>query len=248
MIYVYLLCFIQHRYQKLHDNLIQSMLHHVRRYDEDAKEAAREMACDFRLEANADMTTGGRVLKLLTDDGIAGDIPFKDVRRKAFALLPAARIDAVADSLATSAHFDEKAFEWKHLDKAAQRFKINLRPILHGVTFRTTAADDPLIEAVRFLTEAPSSGKPLREYKEQDIPVRWLPEKMKRYLYEKDGGRRKLLPDRHEFLRYRQLKNGIDAQGNRPLDPGIPQRRRNPERFFFRAVAADRYQQHPALR
>lgn len=34
ILYVYLLCFIQHRYQKLHDNLIQSLLHHVRKYVE----------------------------------------------------------------------------------------------------------------------------------------------------------------------------------------------------------------------
>jgi Domain of unknown function (DUF4158) len=124
MIHVYLLCFIQHRYQRLHDNLIPSLLHHARRYDDGAKEAAREMACDFRLKTNADMTQGGQVLRLFTDDSIAGDMPFKDVRRKAFALLPAARIDAVADCLATSARFDEKAFEWQYLDKAAQRFKM----------------------------------------------------------------------------------------------------------------------------
>src|SRR5262249_21352999 len=110
MIYVYLLCFVQHRYQRLHDNLIQSLLHHVRRHDEDAREAAREMVCEFRLETNADMTKGGQVLKLFTDDGIAADIPFKDVRRRAFALLSAGRIAAVADYLATKARFDAIEF------------------------------------------------------------------------------------------------------------------------------------------
>ena len=47
--------------------------------------------------------------------------------------------------------------------------------------------------------------------KEQDIPLRWVPEKMKRYLYENDGRQHKLLPDRYEFLLYRQLRNGVDA-------------------------------------
>ena len=211
MLHVYLLCFIQHRYQKLHDNLIQSMLHHVRRYDDDAKKAAREMACDFRLKTNADMTKGGQVLRMFTDNAITDDMPFEDVRRKAFTLLSADRINAVADCLATSARFDEKAFEWQHLDKAAQRFKINLRPILHGVRFEATGADDPLIEATHFLTEASRSGKALTAYKEEDIPLRWVPEKMKRYLYENDGPRRRLIPDRYEFLLYHQLKHGVDA-------------------------------------
>jgi hypothetical protein len=55
----------------------------------------------------------------------------------------------VAEYLATKARFDEKAFEWQYLDKAAQRIKVNLRPILQGVEFIATAADDPLIEAVQ---------------------------------------------------------------------------------------------------
>src|SRR5208282_2264553 len=46
---------------------------------------------------------------------------------------------------------------------------------------------------------------------EQDIPLRWVPERMKRYLYEKDGNRRKLLADRYEFFLYRQLRNGVEG-------------------------------------
>jgi len=211
IVYVYLLCFIQHRYQKLHDNLIQSLLHHVRKHADDARDAAKELVYNFRAATNADMTKGGQILKLFTDDGIAGSLPFEDVRRKAFTILDAARVDAVAEYLTTNARFDEKAFEWQHLDKAAQRFKVNLRPILQGVQFAATAADDPLIEAVQFLEEAFRSGKALSGYKEQDIPLRWVPERMKRYLYEKDGNRRKLLADRYEFFLYRQLRNGVEG-------------------------------------
>jgi TnpA family transposase len=210
-VYVYLLCFIQHRYQKLHDNLIQSLLHHVRKHGDDAREAAKERVYDLRVATNADITKGGQILKWFTDDGIAGSLPFEEGRRKAFALLEAPRLDAVAEYLATKARFDEKAFEWQHLDKAAQRIKVNLRPILQGVEFAAAAPDDPLIEAVHFLEEAFRSGKALNAYREQDIPLRWVPDKMKRYLYEGKGGRRRLLADRYEFLLYRQLRNGMEA-------------------------------------
>jgi hypothetical protein len=64
---------------------------------------------------------------------------------------------------------------------------------------------------VQFLEEAFRSGKVLNSYKEQNIPLRWVPERMKRYLYEKDGNRRKLLADRYEFLLYRQLRNGLEG-------------------------------------
>ena len=210
-VYVYLLCFIQHRYQKLHDNLIQSLLHHVRKHGDDARDAARELVYNFRVATNADMTKGGHVLKLFTDEGIAGSLPFAEVRQKAFAMLDAARLNAVAEYLATKAQFDEKAFEWQYLDKAAQRIKLNLRPVLQGVQLAATAADDPLIEAIKFLDEASRNSKPLTAYKEQDIPLRWVPERMKRYLFEKNGGRRRLLTDRYECLLYRELRNGLES-------------------------------------
>ena len=59
VVYVYLLCFIQHRYQKLHDNLIQSLIHHVRRHGDDARAAAKEQVYDFRIAANADLPKVG---------------------------------------------------------------------------------------------------------------------------------------------------------------------------------------------
>src|SRR5215470_4122502 len=40
--YLYLLCFVIHRYQRLHDHLITSLLSHVRQYMEAAKAAAKE--------------------------------------------------------------------------------------------------------------------------------------------------------------------------------------------------------------
>ena len=93
------------------------------------------------------MTKGGQLLKLFTDEGIAGSLPFAEVRRQAFAMLDAARLDALAEYLATKARFDEKAFEWQHLDKAAQRIKLNLRPHSSGCPIAATAADDPLTAA-----------------------------------------------------------------------------------------------------
>ena len=150
IVYVYLLCFIQHRYQKLHDNLIQSLLHHVRKHGDDAKAAAKELVYNFRIATNADMPKGGEMLKLFTDDGIAGSTPFRG--GAAESLCHAGRRQAgfrgrIPDH---NARFDETAFQWQHLDKAAQRFKLTLRPILQGVQFAATAADDPLIEAVQF--------------------------------------------------------------------------------------------------
>ncbi len=212
ILYVYLLCFIQHRYQKLHDNLIQSLLHHVRKHTGDARGAAKDLVYAARTATNDDMPKGGQILKLFTDSAIAGSTPLEEVRQKAFTVLPEARLNAVAEYLGNEAQFDETAFEWQHLDKVAHRFKLTLRPILQGIDFATYAPGDLLMEAVHFMKEASQSGKPLSAFKERDVPLRWIPEKMKRYIYENDErNRRRLLPNRYEFLLYRQLRNSMEA-------------------------------------
>jgi len=87
MVYLYLLCFIYHRYQRLHDNLLNSLIYNVRRYIDDAKVAAKERVYQHRIEVNSDLQKAGQVLKLFTDDSIAEETPFHQVQAKAFGIL-----------------------------------------------------------------------------------------------------------------------------------------------------------------
>src|SRR4029450_4141523 len=115
IVYLYLLCFVSHRYQRLHDNLINSLIHHVRRYADEAKEAAKERVVNYRLEGNANLPQAGQVLKLFTDDRIAAQTPFQEVQAQAFRILARPTLDVVADHIATNARFDENALQWAQI-------------------------------------------------------------------------------------------------------------------------------------
>ena len=65
--YVYLLCFVYHRYQGLHDNLIQCFIHHVRQFREAAKEEGKEQVYQQRREGNEKLDKAAQILKLFTD-------------------------------------------------------------------------------------------------------------------------------------------------------------------------------------
>jgi hypothetical protein len=78
--YLYLLCFVAHRYQRLHDHLITSLMYHVRQYTEDAKAVAKDGVYTARIESNDTLHKAGQVLHLFTDGRIADETPFKDVR------------------------------------------------------------------------------------------------------------------------------------------------------------------------
>ncbi|MDQ1327606.1 MAG: hypothetical protein QG641_889, partial [Candidatus Poribacteria bacterium] len=207
IVYVYLLCFVYHRYQKLHDNLINCLIHDVRGYTDDNKSYAKERIYESIIESLQDLQKAGKVLKIFTDDNIEGNTPFYQVQAKAFGILERQKLDSIANHITKSARFDETAFQWEHIDKLASQFKRHLRPILLSVDFASSSANNPLIEAINFLKDSYQKDKPLGQYPYETFPKRFITGKMKRYLYEN----KQLLPNRYEFLVYRLLRNSLEA-------------------------------------
>lgn len=211
-VHIYLLCFVYHRYQRLCDNLLGSLIHHVRRYTDGAKEAAKDRVYDYRVESNENLQKAGQVLKLFTTADIAEQVPFHEVQAKAFAILERHKLDFIADHITKNARFDETAFQWEHVDNLAHQFKRHLRPVLLTVNLAASPGHAPLIEAVHFLKDAFIKGRSLSQYLPEAFPLRFIPDAAKRYLYVQDAnGQRHLLPDRYEFLIYRLLRNGLEA-------------------------------------
>ena len=207
IVYVYLLCFVYLRYQKLHDNLINCLIHDVRGYTDDTKSYAKERIYESIIESHQDLQKAGKVLKIFTDDSIEGNTPFYQVQAKAFGILERQKLDSIADHITKSAKFDETTFQWEQVDKLASQFKRHLRPILLTVDFASSSVNDPLIEAINFLKDSYQKDKPLGQYPYETFPKRFITGKMKRYLYEN----KQLLPNRYEFLVYRLLRNSLEA-------------------------------------
>jgi TnpA family transposase len=212
MVYLYLLCFLYHRYQRLNDNLLKCLIYKISGYVDEAKTAAKERVYAYQIESNQTLQKAGRVLKLFTDDTIAADTPFQAVQAQAFAILDRQQLDFIADQIATEVSFDETAFHWEHIDQLAPHFKRNLRLILSTVELAAARTNHPLLAATQFLKQAFQEGKPLGQYASEVVPTRFIPDGRKRYLYRPDGqGQKSLRPDRYEFLIYRLLRNGLEA-------------------------------------
>jgi hypothetical protein len=96
LVYVYLLCFVDHRYQKLADNLINSLIYHVRQYDDEAKKEAKERVYAYRIERNRNLQKAGQVLKLITQNTLSEEIPLRMVRKQAFSILDRQQLDQVS--------------------------------------------------------------------------------------------------------------------------------------------------------
>jgi len=211
MMQVYLLCFVYHRYQRAHDNLINSLIYNVRRYVEESKVAAKEQVYEYRVEGNQNLQKAGQILKFFTDDSIAEATTFQEVRTRAFEILERQKLAFLAEHIATQATFDETAFQWVHVDKLARQFKCNLRPILQAIELASASGHAPLLKALQCLKAATQKGRPLNQYRSDSFPAQFIPDSTRRYLYASAAAGGQLLPDRYEFLVYRLLRNGLES-------------------------------------
>lgn len=210
--YVYLLCFINYRFQRMHDNLINTFIYSIRRFKDEAKLAAKEQVYECYTESNQNMKKAGQVLKLFTDYSIPPHTPFRDIRDKVFTILDRENLEVLADQIVTNIKFDETAFQWEHIDKLARRFKRHLRPIFLMVDFVAPSIHDPLTEAINFMKSAFMKNKPLGQYPSDTLPSQFRPDSIKRYMYKQDSSKQKmLLVDRYEFLVYQTLRNRLEA-------------------------------------
>lgn len=57
--FVYLLCFVLHRYQRMHDNLISTLIYNVRHYIDESKSKAKEQVYDSYSENNQNIKKSG---------------------------------------------------------------------------------------------------------------------------------------------------------------------------------------------
>lgn len=212
LVYVYLLCFVYHRYQRMNDNLINTLIYNVRRYIDEAKSTAKYQVYQRYAENRQNMKRAGEVLKLLTDDSIQSDTPFGDIQEKAFSILERPKLDNLADQIVTNSKWDETALQWEHIDQLDRQFKRHLRPLLLIVDFAAPSKKDPLLEAIDFMKRAFQQSKPLGQYPSESLPQGFIPDHLKRYLYKQESdGEKTIVVNRYEFFVYRLLRDRLEA-------------------------------------
>ena len=96
-VYVYLICFIFNRFQKINENLINSFIYHVRKYSDEAKEVAQEKVYQYAIEGNNHLKPAGKVLNLFVDDTLSDDMRLGDVKQMAYKILQREKLILVSE-------------------------------------------------------------------------------------------------------------------------------------------------------
>jgi len=218
IVYIYLLCFVHNRYQRIKDNLINCLISYVRSYSDSAKQFARDKVYSQEVEGNINLDKVSRILDLFVDPTISGELSAADFKKQAFGILPKDKIPFMSRYI-SKIKFDEVGYVWDYHKQNAATLKKNLRPVFMNIDFASHVIEDELIKGVNFLKEAFLQGKSLNQFDIQNFPQGLIPTQLKRYLYEMkqkniDGKSchvKTVNGDKYEFLIYLLLRKSIES-------------------------------------
>lgn len=223
--HLYLLCYAWQRYRQLSDNLVEAFEHHLRKMQQETKEASEEAFIQAQAKRQQEAPRVGRVLLLYVDEAVEDVTPFGTVRSQAFAILPREALLTAGKRLCEKS-VSQLDLRWQAIDRVAARFKQNLRPLVMALEFSAEPATSPWHEALCWMQDVFSCGQRLSQRPVAEIPCGTIPMKLRHHLCNLDAGGNPtgLRGDRYEFWVYRQVSKRL-ATGELAVDDSLHHRR-----------------------
>lgn len=202
---LWLLCFIEQRYQKMLDNLATMFIYIAKNYEAEVAEKAKTLFLAYILEPTEKKLKTAQLLRNYTTQGIDTEQTFEQIRQDTYEnILPAERIDEIANELEDKNHMEKllKEFNWPAVDELAKNYKLRLRTLLKVLPIEGKQYQ-PLQKACQFLQEKFSANHSLSKVTYEKFPLQFIASKNKAFIYDND--KKTINTLRYEYECYRQL-------------------------------------------
>ena len=214
--YTYILCFIYNRFQQCNDNLINSFIHHVNGYFNDAEKYAIQAIYEQKITGSKNLKKASRILEMFIDEKISEDTAFSEIKQRAFSILEKDEIPKLTNFMKRK-HFDKKEHKWDYITMINRKIKLNLRQMFISLDFQSST-EKPLMDAVYFLKECFCSKTSLNTIDPSRFPREFIKHGGKKYLdyYKvKINGKEKtvkrLSPDKYEYHVYQVIAHKLSS-------------------------------------
>lgn len=203
--HLYLLSYLQNRYQQCLERIADGFVHHIRQVKARAKAMAKEQVYQDWQKAARNVSKAAAVLQLFLDDEIAPDTHFQSVQEQAFKVLNAKDLTSVCRYLGNQKQSADEAY-WQHLDTESTLRTGLLRSLF--CCLRIEGADQTL-RLARVLNQARLDLLAHQEISDTSLDRRVAKKHTRLLLLNKDGCVNK---GRYEWYLYLQVPDRLQGQ------------------------------------
>lgn len=183
--YLYLICYVHKRYEKVVNNLIQGFAYYIDKYNVSAKKFSDDNIPDTNSTINKYRKQAGELISWYTDDNIM-KCSGKLIQEKAYTclakddilILSKALLEDNRTSIATS-------LVWEYHKNNYRCILLNLRPLFQAIDFEVNGKLQDLLKAIDYLKLVFKQEKKLCDMELKNIPLQHIvPKKLIDEFYE----------------------------------------------------------------
>ena len=206
--YLYLLCYVFKRYQQINDNLIDAFDFNVKKLENEVKDKATSQLADDHEKVDRHI---GRLILLYVNEDLSDSMTLGETRKLAFEILPKESIRSIGEKMVQKKQ-RKQDLQWEERDKAAIRYRHNLRPLFMRIDFESKLPDNPLLKAIRWMKSVFSKKESLSQQKFEEFPSEFISKRIKPYLLTTDKNNKTIFQaNRYEILVYRQIVKQMET-------------------------------------
>lgn len=172
---LYLLCYAHYRYLKISDHLVNSFIHKVNYYKNEADKYQAKAICDEQSKDKEHRDAAAEILSLINNKKVAND----DIREKAYAIIPQEEFQSFIKKI-RKPNFTPEFYRWQYYSDNALTIKLNTRAAFKSLDFQSN--NKLLNLAIQFLKKHYASNRAFSSYKFKDIPIKFIPSRLRRYV------------------------------------------------------------------
>lgn len=202
---LYLLCYLQSRWQQGVERIADGFVHHVRQVKQKAQVHAQEQVYQDWQRAARNVSKAGDVLHLFVDEGIDPDQSFGMVQQKAFQLLNAKDLTSVCRFLHNQKQSADEAM-WQYLDEQNSLRSGLLRDLFCCLRVKGT---DKTQRLSTVLEQARLDLIANQSLSDASIDKRLPPKRLRPFLLNEGGTVRR---ERYEWFLYLQIPRRLNGQ------------------------------------
>jgi len=202
---LYLLCYLQSRWQQALERIADGFVHHVRQAKQKAKAHAQESVYQDWQNAAKNIGKAAEVLRLFIDDDVDQKQTFGTVKQRALKLLAAKELESVCLFLNEQKRSVDEAM-WQYYDEKDSLRKGLLRKLFLCLRFESSEGTQRLATGLNNAREElPASGSLSAAAIDKRLPTK----KVMLLLQDSSGN---IKPARYEWYLYQQIPERLNGQ------------------------------------
>jgi hypothetical protein len=157
------------------------MLFLTKQLEEESGERAQQSFVAEQVRRHRETRQVGRLLSLYVDDSLTDAIPFGDVRRRAYKIMPRDDLRSTAQRMSAKP-LSKLALQWQAVDGLAKRLRRHVRPLCVALDLASVDPDSPWLAALAWVKMVFAKQQRLSQRPLTECPAATLPKRLRPYL------------------------------------------------------------------